>query len=83
MALNIPGLVVVVLFYLLVLGTGIWASKKSKRVERANQGNRSEVMLLGGRSINVMVGVFTMTGKWLCVADRLIMAHLSMDNVAS
>ncbi|XP_029912249.1 high affinity choline transporter 1-like [Myripristis murdjan] len=65
MALNIPGLVVVVLFYLLVLGTGIWASKKSKRVERANQGNRSEVMLLGGRSINLMVGVFTMTATWV------------------
>uniref|UniRef100_UPI003AAC5C1D high affinity choline transporter 1-like n=1 Tax=Centroberyx gerrardi TaxID=166262 RepID=UPI003AAC5C1D len=65
MALNIPGVVVVVLFYLLVLGTGMWASRKSRRAERKSQGDRTEVTLLGGRNINLVVGVFTMTATWV------------------
>ncbi|XP_071773249.2 high affinity choline transporter 1-like [Centroberyx gerrardi] len=65
MALNIPGVVVVVLFYLLVLGTGMWASRKSRRAERKSQGDRTEVTLLGGRDINLVVGVFTMTATWV------------------
>ncbi|XP_071394700.1 high affinity choline transporter 1-like [Centroberyx affinis] len=65
MALNIPGVVVVVLFYLLVLGTGMWASRKSRRAERKSQGDRTEVILLGGRDINLVVGVFTMTATWV------------------
>lgn len=63
MALNIPGLMVMVLFYLLVLGTGIWASIKSKQVEKRIQGDRTEMTLLGNRRINLVVGVFTMTGE--------------------
>ncbi|XP_071773257.2 high affinity choline transporter 1-like [Centroberyx gerrardi] len=65
MALNIPGVVVVVLFYLLVLGTGMWASRKSRRAERKSQGDRTEVTLLGGRDINLVVGIFTMTATWV------------------
>ncbi|XP_068596401.1 high-affinity choline transporter 1-like [Brachionichthys hirsutus] len=65
MSLNIPGLVMVVFFYLLVLGTGIWASKKSKQVMRANQASQTEVVLLGNRGIGLVVGIFTMTATFV------------------
>ncbi|KAF3838513.1 hypothetical protein F7725_010281 [Dissostichus mawsoni] len=62
MSLNIPGLVVMVLFYLLVLGTGIWASMKSNRLKKSSQADITEVTLLGNRGISLVVGIFTMTG---------------------
>ncbi|XP_008285984.1 high-affinity choline transporter 1-like [Stegastes partitus] len=65
MALNIPGVVAVVLFYILILGTGIWAARKSRRAERKSDGDRTEVVLLGDRNINLVVGVFTMTATWV------------------
>lgn len=63
MSLNVPGLVVMVLFYLLVLGTGIWASVKSKGLQKSSQGDQTEITLLGNRGISLVVGVFTMTGE--------------------
>ncbi|XP_039669615.1 high-affinity choline transporter 1-like isoform X4 [Perca fluviatilis] len=62
MSLNVPGLIVMVLFYLLVLGTGIWASMKSRRLQKSMQADRTEITLLGNRGISMVVGVFTMTG---------------------
>lgn len=63
MSLNIPGLVVMVLFYLMVLGTGLWASMKSKRLKDSCNEGQTEVTLLGNRGISLVVGVFTMTGS--------------------
>lgn len=65
MALNIPGVVVVLLFYILILGTGVWAAQKSRKAERKSNGDRTEVVLLGERRINLVVGVFTMTATWV------------------
>ncbi|KAM6999990.1 high-affinity choline transporter 1-like [Tautogolabrus adspersus] len=65
MALNVPGLVVMVLFYLLVLGTGIWASRKSKRLHDSSQADQTEITLLGNRGISMVVGVFTMTATFV------------------
>lgn len=65
MSLNVPGLVVMVFFYLLVLGTGIWASMKSKRLQDSSQGDQTEITLLGNRGINLVVGVFTMTATFV------------------
>ncbi|XP_071753521.1 high-affinity choline transporter 1-like [Centroberyx gerrardi] len=65
MALNIPGVTVMVFFYLLVLGTGIWASFKSKREAKKGQGDKTEMALLGNRGINLVVGIFTMTATWV------------------
>uniref|UniRef100_A0A3B3ZH26 Solute carrier family 5 member 7 n=1 Tax=Periophthalmus magnuspinnatus TaxID=409849 RepID=A0A3B3ZH26_9GOBI len=59
MAVNIPGVIAMVFFYLLVLGTGIWASFKSKREQRKNGASELEMTLLGNRQINLVVGVFT------------------------
>lgn len=63
MAVNIPGVVVMAIFYLLVLGIGVWASFKSKRKQERSGANALEMALLGNRSINLLVGIFTMTGK--------------------
>ncbi|KAM6926198.1 high affinity choline transporter 1-like [Lycodopsis pacificus] len=65
MAVNVPGLVTVVVFYIVILGIGIWASRKSKKVEKTCAGTKSEVAMVGGRNINVLVGVFTMTATWV------------------
>ncbi|XP_059215821.1 high-affinity choline transporter 1-like [Centropristis striata] len=65
MAVNIPGVVAMVFFYLLVLGTGIWASFKSKREQKKSSATEMEMTLLGNRSINLVVGVFTMTATWV------------------
>ncbi|KAM4621571.1 high-affinity choline transporter 1-like [Polymixia lowei] len=65
MSLNIPGLVVMVFFYLVVLGTGIWASVKSKRMEKRSQAGHIEMTLLGNRKISLVVGIFTMTATFV------------------
>ncbi|XP_029950592.1 high affinity choline transporter 1-like [Salarias fasciatus] len=65
MALNVPGLVVMAGFYLLILGTGIWASMRSKREEKKCSGDGMEITLLAGRNINLLVGIFTLTATWV------------------
>ncbi|XP_033984812.1 high-affinity choline transporter 1-like [Trematomus bernacchii] len=65
MVLNIPGVVAVVIFYILILGTGVWAARKSRKAERKSHGDRTEAVLLGGRSISLPVGIFTMTATWV------------------
>lgn len=60
MALNIAGVVAVMVFYLLILGTGVWAAKKA---ERTRTGDKTEVALLGDRNISLLIGIFTMTGE--------------------
>ncbi|KAM9849826.1 high-affinity choline transporter 1-like [Aulostomus maculatus] len=65
MSVNVPGLVMMVFFYLLVLGTGIWASMKSKRLRNSSHSDRTEIALLGNRGISLVVGVFTMTATFV------------------
>lgn len=62
MALNVPGVIAVTVFYILILGTGLWAAQKSRKAERKRHGDQTEVVLLGDRNINLLVGIFTMTG---------------------
>lgn len=52
-------------FYLLILGTGIWASMRSKREEKKCTGDGMEITLLAGRNINLLVGIFTLTATWV------------------
>lgn len=63
--INIAGVVSIVLFYLLILGVGIWAGRKKE----AGNDSEEEVML-AGRSIGLFVGIFTMTGK-IKIIDEL------------
>ncbi|XP_074648202.1 high-affinity choline transporter 1-like [Tubulanus polymorphus] len=60
--LNIPGLIAIIVFYVLILLVGLWASRKSKSTE-ANPD--SEDVMLAGRNIGVIVGIFTMTATWV------------------
>lgn len=71
MAVNIPGLVAVLLFYIVILGIGIWASRKSKEVEKTCAGKKSEVTIVGGRNINTVVGLFTLTGSPFSVISNV------------
>lgn len=64
MAVHIPGLITMVIFYLLVLGIGIWASLKSKKMEKNAHGAQIEVSFLANRRVGLIVGVFTMTGEF-------------------
>ncbi|KAM4572939.1 high-affinity choline transporter 1-like [Odontesthes bonariensis] len=65
MAVNIPGLISVVVFYICILVIGVWGSRKSKKVEKTCPGSKSEVSIVGGRNISVLVGIFTMTATWV------------------
>ncbi|XP_072120679.1 high affinity choline transporter 1-like [Mobula birostris] len=65
MAVNILGLVAVIVFYMLILATGIWASRKSKREEKSCPGPKSEVAMVGGRNIGILVGIFATTAMWV------------------
>lgn len=52
--INIAGVVSITIFYLLILGVGIWAGRKKE------EGNDSEEeIMLAGRSIGLFVGIFT------------------------
>jgi len=60
MAIHIPGLIAIIVFYLLILIVGIWAGRKAKQT--GSEAN-SENVMLAGRNIGILVGVFTMTGN--------------------
>ena len=59
MDINWGGLAAISVFYLLILGVGIFAAWK----RRANKDNADEI-ILAGRSIGPFVGLLTMTGDW-------------------
>ncbi|CAJ1066828.1 high-affinity choline transporter 1-like [Xyrichtys novacula] len=65
MALHVPGLIATIIFYLLVLGIGIWASIKSKRDKERSQASSADMALLGNRKISLVVGIFTTTATWV------------------
>ena len=55
--INIAGVISIIIFYVLILGVGIWAGRKKE----AGNDSEEEVML-AGRNIGLFVGIFTMTG---------------------
>ena len=59
MSVFIGGLISIALFYILILFVGIWAGKKQKSTESNPD---TEELMLAGRNIGLLVGVFTMTG---------------------
>ncbi|XP_054930611.2 high-affinity choline transporter 1-like [Dermacentor andersoni] len=68
MAINIPGLVAIVFFYIIILVVGIWAGRKNDAPRRStismSMGEESDIML-AGRNIGLFIGVFTMTATWV------------------
>uniref|UniRef100_A0A8C6WIF6 Uncharacterized protein n=1 Tax=Neogobius melanostomus TaxID=47308 RepID=A0A8C6WIF6_9GOBI len=65
MAVNVLGVIAMVFFYMLVLGTGIWASFRSRRKQKKNAASEIEMTIVGNRSISLAVGIFTMTATWV------------------
>ena len=72
MALNVVGLIGIIVFYLAILAVGVWAAFKRKKFRSeeltASEGeggltSASEDVMLAGRNIGLFVGVMTMTGK--------------------
>nr|XP_037276741.1 high-affinity choline transporter 1-like [Rhipicephalus microplus] len=68
MAINIPGLLAIIFFYVVILAVGIWAGRKTNAPRRGtlsvSVGEQSNIML-AGRNIGLFVGVFTMTATWV------------------
>ncbi len=58
-ALHVPGLVGVILFYLLILGVGILAAWKTKTL---TSNNRDDYMV-AGRNMGLGLGTVTLTGE--------------------
>lgn len=59
MSVFIGGIVSIIVFYILILAVGIWAGKKQKSTEKKPD---TEEIMLAGRNIGLVVGIFTMTG---------------------
>ncbi|KAK8386520.1 hypothetical protein O3P69_010863 [Scylla paramamosain] len=57
--LNVAGLVAIIVFYLIILGIGLWAAWRRK-----GEASTEEVML-AGRDIGIFVGILTMTATWV------------------
>ncbi|XP_061485600.1 high affinity choline transporter 1-like [Rhineura floridana] len=62
MALNVSGLVALIVFYAITLATGIWASRKGKKEENTKP---SEVAMVGHRKMNFCIGLSTATATWV------------------
>ena len=60
MSVFIGGLISIIVFYVIILGVGIWAGRKQKSTEKNPD---TEEVMLAGRNIGLIVGIFTMTGK--------------------
>ncbi|XP_022098279.1 high-affinity choline transporter 1-like [Acanthaster planci] len=59
MAVNWGGVAGILVFYLLILFVGLWASRKSRGSKDQEQ------TMLAGRNIGLFVGIFTMTATWV------------------
>ncbi|XP_071491029.1 high-affinity choline transporter 1-like [Diadema antillarum] len=59
MAVNWGGVAGMIVFYLIILVVGLWASRKAK------QRNNSEVVMVGGRDFGWVVGFFTLVATWV------------------
>lgn len=68
MALYVVGLVGIVVFYIAMLGVGIWAGTKQK-----NQSE--EEIMLAGRSLGTVVGFLTLIGVCVCVSVSFLYAY--------
>ncbi|XP_037505715.1 high-affinity choline transporter 1 [Rhipicephalus sanguineus] len=68
MTINVPGLLAIIFFYVIILVVGIWAGRKTNAPRRGtlsvSVGEQSNIML-AGRNIGLFVGVFTMTATWV------------------
>ncbi len=62
---SVPGLLGLLVFYMLILAVGILAAWWKTR--RAEAGQKCQGAIVAGREIGLVVGIFTMTGRRHCV----------------
>lgn len=62
MDVNIPGVISIVVFYIIILLVGVIAARKTGL--KARNLDRQDV-ILAGRNIGLFVGIFTMTATWV------------------
>uniref|UniRef100_A0A183CC53 High-affinity choline transporter 1 n=1 Tax=Globodera pallida TaxID=36090 RepID=A0A183CC53_GLOPA len=58
------GIIAIVFFYVLILIVGIWAGRKTDAT-KTGIGDQTEEIMLAGRNIGTLVGIFTMTATWV------------------
>ncbi|KAI1726540.1 sodium:solute symporter family domain-containing protein [Ditylenchus destructor] len=58
------GILAIVFFYVLILIVGIWAGRKTDE-HKTGIGEQTEEVMLAGRNIGTLVGIFTMTATWV------------------
>jgi high affinity choline transporter 7 len=80
MSVFIGGLVSIIIFYVLILGVGIWAGRKQKSTEKNPD---TEEVMLAGRNIGLIVGIFTMTGKHLIISALKVVTKYLCNNIES
>ncbi|KAL3088861.1 hypothetical protein niasHS_009153 [Heterodera schachtii] len=58
------GIIAIIFFYVLILIVGIWAGRKTDAT-KTGVGDQTEEVMLAGRNIGTLVGIFTMTATWV------------------
>lgn len=61
--ININGLIAIIVFYLIILGIGIWSGRKGWGSKGKKQ--KTEDVMLAGRSIGLLLGSITLTATWV------------------
>lgn len=65
MAVNVLGVLGIVIFYIVILVIGIWAARARNRKKQPDDlEDETKEVILAGRSIGMFVGAFTMTGQY-------------------
>ncbi|VEL29545.1 unnamed protein product [Protopolystoma xenopodis] len=77
---QVLGIVAIVVFYVLILVVGLWAAKRSKKTEGMSE---SEDVMLAGRNIGLIVGIFTMTGKSSLFLNYSLLAAVLTTSISS
>lgn len=62
MAINVVGLVSIIVFYLIIFAVGLWAAWRQRRASASSAAGTESVML-AGRDLGTFVGILTMTGN--------------------
>jgi len=65
--INIPGLVSIIVFYLLILIVGLWAGWNKRKMNSNTEG-----AMLANRNMDTFVGIMTMTATWVSSYDASI-----------
>ena len=69
--INIPGLVSIIVFYLLILIVGLWAGWNKRKMNSNTEG-----AMLANRDMGSFVGIMTMTATWVSSYNKYLECKL-------